>query len=59
MARADRGVALEVDAPLLMENVDTRLLEVGVNLDLVDSGPDAASSDKVCELGHHAVADTD
>ena len=58
MTRADGGVALEIDTPLTVEGVDLLLLEVGVDLNLVDSRLDAASSNKISELGHHAVAHT-
>ena len=35
---ANRGVGLEIDAPLAMENIDLFLVEIGVNLDLVNDG---------------------
>ena len=57
MARADRGVALEIDAPLASEFIALLLLEVGVDLNLVNSGLDAASCDKVGKHRHYTVAD--
>ena len=59
MTRADGGVALKVHAPFLMEDVDTSLLEVGVDLDLVDCRLDASASNKISQLRDHAIADTD
>ena len=56
VTRSDGSVALKVDAPLSVENVDLLLLEVGVALDLVDNRFDAAASNKIGELGHDAVA---
>lgn len=59
MSRADGGVALHIDAPLAMEEVDLRLIEVWMDLNLIDGGSDTAASNKVGELWNDAVADTD
>ena len=58
MTGSNGSVALKVDTPLSVENVDLLLLEVGVDLDLVNYGFDTASSNKIGELGHDAVADS-
>lgn len=38
VTRANRGVGLEIDAPLAVEHIDLFLVEIGVNLDLVNDG---------------------
>lgn len=59
MTRADRGVRLDKDAPLLVEDVDSLLLEVRVHLDLIHGRLNARVRHHVGEHGHHAVAHTD
>ena len=59
VARADRRVALQIDAPFTVEDVDARLVEVGVDLDLVDGGLDLAAGNDIGELRQNAVAHAD
>ena len=59
VARADRRVALQVDAPFTVEDVDARLVEVRVDLDLVDGGLDLAAGNDIGELRQDAVAHAD